>query len=215
MKKLPMLVAAGLLATTVAGAVHASSVTYYMNQTNIDQGTWIDGIGYLKVKIAANSSGGVDFTVTPLSKLTGATPLNNFGLQAFAFNTTNANLAASNISPPTNWNVSTSQQADGFGTFDFELKDGGTSRNNPLQFTISGASYSDFAKASSGSATQGNTYFAAHVAGFTGPSGVTSGWFGGSTTVVPPSDVPVPAAVWLFGSGLMGLVGVARRRRSS
>jgi hypothetical protein len=30
-----------------------------------------------------------------------------------------------------------------------------------------------------------------------------------------PTDavVPVPAAVWLFGSGLLGLVGVARRRR--
>ena len=27
--------------------------------------------------------------------------------------------------------------------------------------------------------------------------------------------VPVPAAVWLFGSGLIGLVGVARRRRQS
>jgi hypothetical protein len=26
--------------------------------------------------------------------------------------------------------------------------------------------------------------------------------------------VPVPAAVWLFGSGLLGLVGVARRKRS-
>lgn len=26
--------------------------------------------------------------------------------------------------------------------------------------------------------------------------------------------VPVPAAVWLFGSGLLGLVGVARRRRA-
>ena len=29
-----------------------------------------------------------------------------------------------------------------------------------------------------------------------------------------PSAVPVPAAVWLFGSGLLGLVGVARRRKS-
>jgi len=29
---------------------------------------------------------------------------------------------------------------------------------------------------------------------------------------VPPSAVPVPAAVWLFGSGLIGLVGVARRK---
>ena len=28
------------------------------------------------------------------------------------------------------------------------------------------------------------------------------------------SPVPVPAAVWLFGSGLLGLVGVARRRKA-
>ena len=28
------------------------------------------------------------------------------------------------------------------------------------------------------------------------------------------SSVPVPAAVWLFGSGLLGLVGVARRKKS-
>lgn len=28
----------------------------------------------------------------------------------------------------------------------------------------------------------------------------------------PVSTVPVPAAVWLFGSGLLGLIGVARRR---
>ena len=30
----------------------------------------------------------------------------------------------------------------------------------------------------------------------------------------PPPAVPVPAAVWLFGSGLLGLVGVARRRKA-
>lgn len=29
----------------------------------------------------------------------------------------------------------------------------------------------------------------------------------------PPVVVPVPAAVWLFGSGLLGLVGVARRKK--
>jgi hypothetical protein len=31
----------------------------------------------------------------------------------------------------------------------------------------------------------------------------------------PPSSVPVPAAVWLFGSGLLGLVGVARRKKAA
>ena len=36
----------------------------------------------------------------------------------------------------------------------------------------------------------------------------------GSTLVVDVKVVPVPAAVWLFGSGLIGLVGVARRKRA-
>jgi hypothetical protein len=29
------------------------------------------------------------------------------------------------------------------------------------------------------------------------------------------SAVPVPAAVWLFGSGLLGLVGISRRKKSA
>ncbi|WP_338040198.1 PEP-CTERM sorting domain-containing protein [Methylocucumis oryzae] len=33
--------------------------------------------------------------------------------------------------------------------------------------------------------------------------------FGGSKT---PSAVPVPAAVWLFGSGLLGLISSAKRK---
>jgi len=37
----------------------------------------------------------------------------------------------------------------------------------------------------------------------------------GTWTSYTVSAVPVPAAVWLFGSGLLGLVGVARRRRLS
>lgn len=32
---------------------------------------------------------------------------------------------------------------------------------------------------------------------------------------VTPSAVPVPAAVWLFGSGLLGLVGIARRKKKA
>jgi hypothetical protein len=32
-------------------------------------------------------------------------------------------------------------------------------------------------------------------------------------TIINPTVVPVPAALWLFGSGLIGLVGVARRRK--
>ena len=36
-----------------------------------------------------------------------------------------------------------------------------------------------------------------------------------SADLPPVSAVPVPAAAWLFGSGLLGLVGVARRKASA
>lgn len=37
---------------------------------------------------------------------------------------------------------------------------------------------------------------------------------GNSLTVTQVSAVPVPAAVWLFGSGLIGLAGLARRKKA-
>jgi hypothetical protein len=36
---------------------------------------------------------------------------------------------------------------------------------------------------------------------------------GTGTSICSPTVVPVPATVWLFGSGLAGLIGVARRKR--
>ena len=30
----------------------------------------------------------------------------------------------------------------------------------------------------------------------------------------PPGEIPVPAAIWMFGSGLLGLVGMSRRKAS-
>jgi hypothetical protein len=42
------------------------------------------------------------------------------------------------------------------------------------------------------------------------------GPFLGFTSVVNMqiSQVPVPAAVWLFGSGLLGLIGIVRRKKT-
>lgn len=73
---------------------------------------------------------------------------------------------------------------------------------------------------SSSSCSISSTYtldYAAHV-----PLGDASG-FGGVQYALhleghveeAAAAVPVPAAVWLFGSGLLGLVGVARRKKSA
>lgn len=57
------------------------------------------------------------------------------------------------------------------------------------------------------------------LSGFTGLDEVTIGVTG--TFVDPDFDnltyqvVPVPSAVWLFGSGLLGLVGMARRKKTA
>ncbi|MDX2504381.1 MAG: VPLPA-CTERM sorting domain-containing protein [Gammaproteobacteria bacterium] len=53
-------------------------------------------------------------------------------------------------------------------------------------------------------ATQGTWEFSGQTA-----SDVTFSWSSSNNTVVP-----VPAAVWLFGSGLIGLIGVARRKKA-
>lgn len=47
--------------------------------------------------------------------------------------------------------------------------------------------------------------------------GAFDGQIGGWTITgnASASAVPVPAAAWLFGSGLLGLVGIARRRRAA
>jgi len=45
-------------------------------------------------------------------------------------------------------------------------------------------------------------------------AGMIDGPFPGFSANFNMTTVPVPAAVWLFGSGLMGLVGVARRKKA-
>jgi len=41
----------------------------------------------------------------------------------------------------------------------------------------------------------------------------TSSFYGWAVQLGDVSAVPVPAAVWLFGSGLLGLIGIARRKK--
>ncbi len=51
----------------------------------------------------------------------------------------------------------------------------------------------------------GNYQFAIQVSG---------GGFNLETVAMEVQTVPIPAAVWLFGSGLLGLVGIARRKKA-
>jgi hypothetical protein len=38
-------------------------------------------------------------------------------------------------------------------------------------------------------------------------------YYNGNLMNPTPATVPLPAATWLFGSGLLGLVGMARKKK--
>jgi hypothetical protein len=105
--------------------------------------------------------------------------------------------------------------ADGFGNFDIKL-DGfllasGDTKMWEIDLGMTGVVDSDFRDLSS--IPPGDTQTLAALKFVMGPedpelpgTGIEDSAFG--------AVVPVPAAVWLFGSGLLGLAGVARRRRA-
>lgn len=188
----------------------AASVSFFLDQSN----KLPDGTNYLSVMLT-EIEGGVDVlvkTLDPLNSIAG----DHFGIQKFGFNfTSNTPYTISGL--PDYWKVAKDKRMDGFGRYDIRLQGKGKARTDSLGFTVGGVTLADF-----------DDYFAAHVAGFEwckiedearsekfrehrwcgDKDCVSSAYFGGGT----PTAVPLPAAAWLFGSGLLGLVGVARRK---
>ena len=88
-----------------------------------------------------------------------------------------------------------------FSTFDVKFYDGSSLTTMTYVTDTSGSYYEG-----SGPLNPGTNYYVQ-------VSGVTSGTNGGLYQFsYAMSPVPLPAAAWLFGSGLLGLVGIARRR---
>ena len=202
---------------------HAASVSFFLDQSN----KLPDGTNYLSVLLTENETGGVDFlvkTLAPLNDIAGS----HFGIQMFGFSFADGTWGEISGLPNHKhgkgnrheddfgkhktwdeisglhdyWSVQNNKRMDGFGKFDIRL----------LSFTVNGVSLNDF-----------GSLFSAHVAGFEwckidnerrnrcgGKDCITSAYFAGSKSV---SQVPLPAGVWLLGSGLLGLAGVVRRVR--
>jgi hypothetical protein len=99
------------------------------------------------------------------------------------------------------------QNMDGFGKFDFDYANihgqpGGVVSADTISFTLmaSGLTASQF------------TSFAVH---FCTASGTNCGPKTGFAEGEPTSPVPEPGTIALLGTGMLGLVGVARRRRQT
>ena len=202
--------AVALLAASTAMPVQAANVSYFLDKSN----EMPDGINYLKVTISDSMTtiGDIDFSVDVLTGNFPA-PGTNFGMQTFSFNYDTAlSVSITDIVDidPSSWTISEDKNAGGgFGKFELEFSGSGSNMTELLTFSISGVdgdSPDDYAIGSTLNPSSGE-FFAAHVAGFDAGDNLTSAQFAGST------PVPVPAAFWLFGSGLLGLAGMARRKK--
>jgi len=198
----------------------AASVSYFLDQSN----RLADGTDYLKVTIDDNgAAGAINFTLQTLAPLSGQF-CNNFGIQKFGFN--GIELDKSNIiGLPDDWKFKNDKKMDGFGKFENVLVGKKWNSQDPLTFSIVGIDGdSIFSYATSHDGSEG-PFFSAFVSGIESAKHgkwhdkwrddnchrcMKGAYFGGGA----PAPVPVPAAAWLFGSGLVGLFGLASRRQA-
>jgi hypothetical protein len=199
-------VAMGLAAATlltIGAQANAASVSLYMDQSNVE--SFPDGINYLQVTISDGDGGDINFSVQTQPVLSGVSG-SNYGIQSFSFNFGDSGASAANVVGPSGWGVSTNKNHSEFGRFDAQLAGTGSTRQDPLQFSIKGVmgdSIGDYATQLSSK----GVLFAAHVADFSGKD-VSSAHFAGGTSVVP-----IPATAWLMLSGLVSLLPLSRRRK--
>lgn len=108
---------------------------------------------------------------------------------------------ASNISLASN-----AYKADGDGKYDIKMEFGGFDAGEMLAYEITGISTltaASFSFLSAPAGGHGPYYAAAHIQNTTGAGSGGSGW-------IAPT-VPLPAAGWLLGSGLMMLAAYGRK----
>lgn len=183
---------------TMAASSHAATVSFFLNESN----RLPDDINYVSVQLTENLAGGVDVlarTLDPLDDLRFC----GFGIQKFAFNFDDGTMADV-TGLPDGWKIKSDRGMNGFGKFDTGLLGNAHTRTDVLSFTVNGVGIDDF-----------ESYFSVKVAGLDNRFGPSSAFFGGSLENGSASltAVPVPAAIWLFSSGLAGLAGLARRAK--
>lgn len=190
-----------LMMGITANSSYASSISYDLNQSN----ALPDGPSYLTVTIEDGlSAGDIDFTVlVNTENFSHVGP--NFGMDNFYFNyNDDLSVYSCNIInlDPDSWKILTGYKAGGsFGFFDFKIKGTDSTRTELLTFTIAGVDGDTIYDYALGYQNGDDAYFAAHVAD--------------SDAIFATSPVPVPAAVWLFVSGLLALTGIAKSRCKS
>ena len=197
---------AGALALSTLPA-SAATVSYLLEDSN----HYASGVPYVRVTVSdTGAPGAINFTVTPLAALDPfRSDGDQYGIHQFGFH--GPALALANIAGvPASWEMQPGYELDKFGTFANILHDRTHDfTQNPLAFSIIGIDGDTIADYAPCADELNGVCFAAkvHDVIVLGRPDLDYAYVGGG------SAVPLPAAVWLFGSGLLGLIGVARRKR--
>ena len=183
------LLATAILAVSTFGFAGISNASmYYLESNNLSQS------GNLASVTLTDNGSNVDITVAAIDP--------SLKVAVLGFNLTGNPATISCNSLPANYSCNVgSFQYDGSGNYTDQADPsnfGNANRFSSFSFTLLGYNEADFVTNSNGN------LFATHVYLDTGDTGFA---FGGQV-------VPVPAAVWLFGSGLLGLIGLARRKKA-
>lgn len=187
----------------LVGRTEAAYVQYVLEQTNPHR----DNTTSLLVTVTDLQTGLLEFLVetqsAQLMSLQDAQPAprgfsgKNTGIFSFGLQLEpGVMLTEENFLLPENWKVQFNKVMGQAGLFDVRLLGTGNNRQDPLEFSIVGLKFEDI------------------IPGFASllkADGGSGGFFSGDELV---AAIPIPAAIWLFGSGMLLLGGAATRRRS-
>lgn len=182
--------------TQLAGVVVTVKIDNQTNSSHTILSFW------LSLNPLTNAPGGIDKVGWNSGSFSG--PTNPWSVISSSANWGAANPAAAN------------QQMDGFGRFSVygasPAGTGGTSSSNKLTFTLAGV-VTSFPVNANGNVFAIHMRFNNSCSGFIGGLvGTTSVDSNPGCSPAPPPKVPEPGTMALFGTGLIGIAGILKRR---
>jgi len=217
MNKILSVVFAGIALSFGAGVASADSITYTLGVSNLG-GSYTGPFATVTVTTPTLNSTTATITFNALTNGGYVYLIGDGGSVAV-----NVNATSWTSSTPTGTNSITgftpgpysstaAGNEDGMGSFNqkFNSFDGFTHSATQVSFTLTNTSGT---WASASTVLTGNelgNVAAVHIFACATPCTINSS----AAATGFASQVPIPAAAWLFGSGLMGLIAIARRRSS-
>ena len=195
------LISSLLCSLFVFAGQQAYANTYFLNQSN----TLADDVNYAQVDVL-ETGGNLNFTVTALEPT-------NWKFSNFYFNLGGSTGAITLTGLPTGWNADTDQNVSEFGVFSDGAKGTGRTLQSVFSFTADGTNTLSFANLLENNK---GWIFAAHVqCSGRGGNVCSSVDDESSHHIAGPgvSPIPIPGAIWLFGTALMGFISMSNRRK--